>query len=200
VYRAQRAHEEALRRARDAGLGFYVPYALQALANYAVDRLELERATTLSEEALLLFERRDDRWGILLCLERLTRIARLLGERDRVATLARETLSSRAIGSAPPVVYGFQNLAWVARVDALPARAVRLLGAADAIHQATGRRTPASVRQDQETESTLLREALGDAAFETAWNEGRAMSVDQAVRYALEEIDVKPGGPRAWPS
>ena len=109
-------------------------------------------------------------------------------------------LSSRAIGSAPPVVYGFQNLAWVARVDALPARAVRLLGAADAIHQATGRRTPASVRQDQETESTLLREALGDAAFETAWNEGRAMSVDQAVRYALEEIDVKPGGPPAWPS
>ncbi len=32
-----------------------------------------------------------------------------------------------------------------------------------------------------------LRRALGDAAFETAWAEGRALSLDAAVALALEQ-------------
>ena len=79
-------------------------------------------------------------------------------------------------------------------------RAARLRGAVTALHEATGRRTSAWVREEAEVETALLREALGDAGFEVAWNEGRALSLDQAVRYALEEIDEDPGGPRSWPS
>jgi hypothetical protein len=33
------------------------------------------------------------------------------------------------------------------------------------------------------------RATLGEAAFAAAWTEGRAMSLDQAVAYALEETD-----------
>jgi hypothetical protein len=32
-----------------------------------------------------------------------------------------------------------------------------------------------------------VRPALGDQAFATAWAEGRAMTLEQAVAYALEE-------------
>ena len=31
----------------------------------------------------------------------------------------------------------------------------------------------------------MLREALGDGVFDAAWAEGRAMSLDEAVSYAL---------------
>jgi hypothetical protein len=37
---------------------------------------------------------------------------------------------------------------------------------------------------------------LGDAAFERAWNQGQAMSIDRAVKYALEQYDVVQEGPR----
>jgi hypothetical protein len=48
------------------------------------------------------------------------------------------------------------------------------------------------VREETEADLALLREALGDAALEAAWNAGRTLSVDQAVRYALEDTDVSP--------
>ena len=33
-----------------------------------------------------------------------------------------------------------------------------------------------------------VRDALGDEAFSEAWAEGRAMSMEQAVAYALGEV------------
>ena len=105
-----------------------------------------------------------------------------------------------ALGSRISIVDGLRYLAWVARIDGQAERAARLRGATEALHEATGRRTSAWVHQDTEVETALLREALGDAGFEAAWRDGRAMSLDQAVRYALEEIDEDPGGPRSWPS
>jgi hypothetical protein len=106
-----------------------------------------------------------------------------------------------ALGSRVSIVDSLRFLAWVARVDGQRERAACLRGTADALHQATGRRTPPWVREETEAESALLRKALGESAFEAAWNTGRALTTDQAVRYALEEIDVLvPGGPPAWPS
>jgi len=32
-----------------------------------------------------------------------------------------------------------------------------------------------------------VRAALGEQAFETAWTEGRALTLEQAIAYALEE-------------
>jgi hypothetical protein len=34
-----------------------------------------------------------------------------------------------------------------------------------------------------------LRDSLGDAAFESAWERGRALSTDEAIAFALEEAD-----------
>jgi predicted ATPase/class 3 adenylate cyclase len=190
--------EEALRLARAAGFGYYLPYAVANLAVVAINLGEFDRAIALAEEAFDLFRRRDDRWGIQGYFSNLSRIGRLRGDRDRTSEFARESLSMAwALGSRISVVDSMRYLAWVARVDGQPDRAARLRGAVAALHEATGRRTSRWVREEGETETALLRETLGDSAFEAAWNEGRAMSVDQAVRYALEEIDVKPGGPRA---
>jgi hypothetical protein len=42
------------------------------------------------------------------------------------------------------------------------------------------------LREESERASARAREALGDAAFAAAWEEGRAMSMEQAITYALE--------------
>jgi predicted ATPase/class 3 adenylate cyclase len=191
--RAREAYEEALRLAREAGLGFYIPHALQVLSAVAIDQGDLVRATRLAEEALPLFQRRDDRWGILVSISRLTRIAVLEGARDRAAALACESLTiARALGSRSSIAYGLILLGRVGRLQGDPGRAVRLLGAADAILHALGERLNPAPQREMDAEVALLREALGDAAFEAAWNEGRALTVDQAVRYALDDTDVSP--------
>ncbi|HEY0537655.1 MAG TPA: LuxR C-terminal-related transcriptional regulator [Actinoallomurus sp.] len=74
---------------------------------------------------------------------------------------------------------------WLSCVDSLEALAagsaaltvaVRLLAACDRAREDTGRpRTPADPR---------LREALDEEAYETAWHEGRALSLPEAVEYA----------------
>jgi len=50
-----------------------------------------------------------------------------------------------------------------------------------------GARPP--IAQGAEYERTMAegRAALGEAAFAAAWAEGRAMSLEQALEYALEE-------------
>jgi hypothetical protein len=63
----------------------------------------------------------------------------------------------------------------------------RSLGASQALFEPLGRQR---VRTDQapfEAEMALLRTALGEAEFGEARAEGRAMTLEQAVAYALDE-------------
>jgi predicted ATPase/DNA-binding XRE family transcriptional regulator len=185
--RARLVWEESLRLSREIGLGFFVPYALQLLSSLAVERGDLVQATAQAEEALGLFWQRDDRWGVQTTQSRIIRLAQVAGDRDRVAALARENLMlTREIGSLPPVADHLIYLAWVARLDKRPFRAARLLGAAEAIWQATGRHVGPAQRQEIDAELSLLRDAMGEAACTAAQEEGRLFSVDQAIREALD--------------
>jgi tetratricopeptide (TPR) repeat protein len=62
----------------------------------------------------------------------------------------------------------------------------RLFGAAEALREGTGRVILSYDRAEHERCVRLAREALGEAAFEAAWAEGRALSLDQACALALE--------------
>jgi ATP/maltotriose-dependent transcriptional regulator MalT len=190
---AHLAWEECLRRTRQHGIAFVTPYVLQQLALIAIDQGDLTRAETLAEEALPLAQKRNDLWAIQGATNRLIRVAQARGDRDRTATLARENLIlARTIGSITAITDHLEVLAWVARVDGSPHRAARLLGATEALREQGGRRINAIARRALDAETVLLRQAIGEEAFEAAWNLGRALSVDQAVRYALDEIDISP--------
>ena len=49
-------------------------------------------------------------------------------------------------------------------------------------------RTPRERKMRQETLAGV-RTALGEAAFSTAWEEGKAMTLEQAIAYAKEVIN-----------
>jgi hypothetical protein len=160
----------------------------------AINHGDLGRATTLAEESLPLVRQRADLWGIQAVMSRLIQIALLQGDGSRVASLAHENLRLvRTIGSLASIAVNILYLASAARIDEQPRRATRLMGAVEAIGETTGRRPSGVERRALDTEVALLREALGQEAFAAAWNEGRALSTDRAVRYALEEIDVGDG-------
>jgi len=63
-----------------------------------------------------------------------------------------------------------------------------LLGATEAWHtKYCHARIPRMLRE-RDACITALRAAMGVQAFAAAWEEGQAMTVEQAVAYALEEL------------
>jgi non-specific serine/threonine protein kinase len=86
--------------------------------------------------------------------------------------------------------YCMQGLAAVAEVRGEPRRAVRLLGAAEALLEAAG--VPFYAWADHELHqwaADATRERLGERAWIAARQEGRAMSFEEAVAYALDQKD-----------
>jgi hypothetical protein len=69
-----------------------------------------------------------------------------------------------------------------------PERAVRLHGAADALREASGTPLPPLNFRSYGRVLDALRSELGAVAFDAAWLDGRSMSSDQAIAYALEGV------------
>ncbi len=68
-----------------------------------------------------------------------------------------------------------------------PQCAAQLWGAAAALREAIGAPLPPNEREEYERDVAAVREALGEEAFSATWVEGRAMSMEQAVAYAMGE-------------
>ena len=66
-------------------------------------------------------------------------------------------------------------------------RASKLSGAAQALFETTDYRIPAFDRGEFNRHIQIARDELGDTAFEAFAAEGRAMTMEQAVAYALED-------------
>jgi DNA-binding CsgD family transcriptional regulator len=72
-------------------------------------------------------------------------------------------------------------------------RGVRLIGAAAAGDKALGAPHVPEVRVDAEASLAAAQTALGPPGFATAWAEGQAMTLNEAVTYALSETEPVAG-------
>jgi non-specific serine/threonine protein kinase len=181
---------ECLQLARESGHELLESYALLNLGSVMSLRGKLDRAIDLCGTALALFRRRRDRYGELTCTQWMMHIAHLCSDDERVAILARQVLvTSQEIGRPAGAANALSRLAWVARVRNDPTRSCRLLAAAQALMEARGRHASSVDRDVHEAEVALLRASLGEEGFKAAWAEGEAMTLEQAVAYALGEAD-----------
>jgi hypothetical protein len=64
-------------------------------------------------------------------------------------------------------------------------RAARLLGAAEALRKAIGASVYEVDRADHERAAASIRSGSGAKGLDRAWAEGRAMTLEQAIEYAL---------------
>jgi predicted ATPase/DNA-binding CsgD family transcriptional regulator/class 3 adenylate cyclase len=64
-------------------------------------------------------------------------------------------------------------------------KAARLFGAADALRRSIGYQRFALHQSGYDAAVTVLRASMGEAAFGLAWDEGAALTLDDAVNYAL---------------
>ncbi len=91
----------------------------------------------------------------------------------------------RELGAKARICECVEGLASMACAQGQPERGARLFGAAQALREAIGAPMPRSDHVAFDPQVDTLRATLGDAAFVTAWAQGRAMTLEQAVECAL---------------
>jgi hypothetical protein len=69
-------------------------------------------------------------------------------------------------------------------------RAARLWEAAQTLHKTKGILRDTDFLAEADTRISAVRSGMGEEAWEEAWRQGRAMTLDGAVSYALEEEEA----------
>ena len=96
-------------------------------------------------------------------------------------------MMEREAGSRVDVSDLLEPFAAVVLELAGPSAAARIWGAAERLRDEIGVQIQPAERPRHDRQVAAARTTLSDdAAFDIAWSEGRAMTMDQAVKYALE--------------
>jgi predicted ATPase len=180
---ARGLHEEALALFRRTGNGWGISQGLIGVGTVAARLGDYPRARDLYGQALAI--RRAMGHRVLAdLLNALGAVARAQGDRRGAAAFFRESLTlARDVGDRWEGAFA---LAGIAAVADRPSRAVRLLATADAVRAALGAPLPPADQADYDRDVDAARSRLGADAFAAAWDEGRAMTPDQALAEALE--------------
>ena len=118
--------------------------------------------------------------------QRIRNVAQHHGDYLRSASLLGESLAtSRELGDGEGVAMYLAGLAGIAGVEGQPERAARLFGAAQALYERIGRAVDRSDRAGYDPNISGVRAQLNDEALAAAWAEGRSMTLEQAIAYAL---------------
>ena len=154
------------------------------------------------EDAAEIFRELDAWLEIARCLAGVGWVALARGDLDLArARLAEGLRLSQACGQRLGIARGLEAFAALAAARQQPEQAARLAGAACQLRESLGQPTGLGSRIEEMLE--LARGRLGAAAAAALFAEGREMTADDAVGYALgplpETAGGLPGRPRAPP-
>ncbi|HSH83355.1 MAG TPA: adenylate/guanylate cyclase domain-containing protein [Herpetosiphonaceae bacterium] len=154
------------------------------------------RALEMLEESLALLRQLGDTTAtIVYILESLGIVLLERGDHQRPCALLEEALHlAQQHRDKPQVMWALEGLAWLAtpmgaaqgRRVVGAERAARLFAAADAVRDSSGLQIAPTERSVQERHLAIAQAQLDEAAWQTASTEGRAMTLEQAIAYALE--------------
>jgi non-specific serine/threonine protein kinase len=185
---ARAFHEKSLALRRERADRWGVAASLHNLATVAVAAGQHEQARARSDEALAIAREIGDPRLIARCGIVRGDLANLQGDVAAAAALLRGCLPTLVtVGDQASIADVLAGLA-VASAGTDGTRGARLWGAMQQSLQTNGvTRMPTWQRRDERNIAAARAVFGDDAAFDRAWEEGRAMDLEQAVRYALAD-------------
>jgi predicted ATPase len=176
---------EAQQVLREAGDDWGVGFSWTALSALSVVAGRLDDAERCAEEHLAVARRMGDLRSIAQAQESLAAVALMREDVDRASALLHESIVlAMEVGHVELVAHMMMDLAVVA-AHTQPVHAACLFGAAEALREAVGVGIWPPRQKLYDQALAMGRDALGAAEFTAAWAEGRAMSLERAVEYAL---------------
>ena len=163
-------------------------WSLNQRGDIAREEGDVAVARDLYQRALSAFRAASDGWGIARSLTDLAQIA--CDERDHVTahTAYREALALFAsLGHKRGIARALEGFACSALAQRDPARAVAIRAAAAHLRQLIGAPLMPAEQSKLDEKLQPAWESLNDAESSAAYMRGWAMSLDSAIKYALEE-------------
>ena len=186
--RAKEFYEESLPLSRELGGAEPLGRLLSSWGYMCLLEGDYERGAALIEEAAALFRERGYKGGLDYVLDNLGWAALLQGDHERARTSYQESLMlCKELGQKMIAAESLAGLACVAGTEGEAERAARLFGAAEALREAVGYQHAPEEVALREPYLATIRSRLDEMAWEATWAEGRGMSMEQAVEYALSE-------------
>ncbi len=186
--RATQLLEEALTMFRETGDQALIASVLTHLGFTFLFQGDLERATVTSEEAAAMLREQKHTSYLADALNNLGWVALLRGDSERARALYAESMQAqREIGAKLTAPENLLGLACVAAARREAERAARLFGASEALPEAMGAPLEPGERAPQEPYLAAARSKLDEPSWQEAWAEGRAITLEEAISYALEE-------------
>jgi non-specific serine/threonine protein kinase len=149
-----------------------------------------ERAKRLAERGLAISREIGERQATTSALYTLAILAQTEGEDERARNLLEEGLRlSAELGNEADVAHCLEGLASMYGAEGKIVRAARLWGAEEAVLEKLEDAvyTYLPDRALYRSQVAAARSQLDEAVWTAAWTEGRVMSLEQAVEYALEQ-------------
>jgi tetratricopeptide (TPR) repeat protein len=180
--------EEGLTLRRQLGDRAGEVTSLNDLAAMATAQGNYLLAQGFADEAIPLAKVLGDKLGLAYALGTGGIARRLLGDYEQSEKMLSEAIVLfQEAGYKSGLTDVLEHLAAIAGATGRFERAARLYGAAEALRESIGLpRDPPSV-PEYECSLTAAREQVDERTWELAWAEGRAMSSDQVLSYALGE-------------
>ena len=185
--RASSLYDECLEMFHKAGDRVGAAWTLNHQGDVAREKADFPAARAFCEQSLEAFRKLRDNWGIATTLSDLATLSCDQGNDAEARRLYGESIRVfRELGHQRGIARALECLAASAAARSNAKQSLHLAGAAAALRQRLGAPITPTERPRLEKALEFARRMLGNAAGLTAWMEGWAMPVEQAIREALE--------------
>ena len=188
--------EESLALARAVGDAYAVGGVLLWLGWLSFLQGDVPASHQLLEESVAIHRRLGERFRLAQALDFLALVATATGQFSKAGEAFSESLQLRQeMGDRSDLADSLEGIAALAAAQQESTQAIQLAGAAASIRASSGSPFTAMRRTMLDQWLVPLQQALGQDVIHSAWEAGRAMSLDQALELALAATQSAPAPP-----
>jgi len=154
---------------------------------FAVWQRDYQQAYTYYEQSITLYENVGaswSSWAHAWMAYAFLQQGNILKARETFETALRQFQQGNILIG---LIYTIEGFAGLNVKQGQPARAAQLFAWADARREELGNKRPPVEQADVNRDITAWLEKIGEGAYSAAYEEGRKMTTDEAIAYALEE-------------
>ena len=194
--RARRLCEESLALFRDSGDARGIASALTNLGMMCLERGDDAQAVRLCEESLSLRREMGDKGGSAHTLVMLGRVALSGHQYQQADAYYKGSLAlCQDLGEKEGIALALEGLAGIAAALGQARSAARLLGTAETLRAATDVALSPLDHAFNERTQALVRARLGEHVFQTERDQGRSLTLEQALARHSPSAPAMPSSP-----
>jgi non-specific serine/threonine protein kinase len=185
---AQAYVEQGISSLKESGNRWGHTMILMSMAMVAKYRGRFDEARSSFQASLPIFRDMGDRHRVNMVQSELAHMERAESHYEIASQMYLETIPEwQRLGHRAAVAHQLECLAFIAKVHEKGERAATLFGAAEALREQIEIQMTVMERAEYDREVMDLRSGMDEQVFSLSWAKGRAMTMEEAISFALEE-------------